>query len=48
MTLDFQGFGPTPGNSAEAGAKVGDATQDPPDPAAPRRAPEPELTARNA
>ena len=36
------------GNSAEAGTKVGDATQDPPDPAAPRRAPEPELTARNA
>ena len=28
--------------------QIGEATQDPPDPAAPRRAPEPELTARNA
>ena len=28
--------------------QIGEATQDPPDPAAPRCAPEPELTARNA
>ena len=28
--------------------QIGEATQDPPDPAAPRRAPKPELTARNA
>ena len=28
--------------------QIGEATQDPPDPAAPRRAPEPELPARNA
>ena len=44
----FKDLAPHPRGSAEAETKVGDATQDPPDPAAPRCAPEPELTASNA
>ena len=39
---------PTPPGIGRSRDKVGDATQDPPDPAAPRCAPEPELTASNA
>ena len=46
--INFGHLAPYPWGSAEAGTKVGDATQDPPDPAAPRCAPEPELTASNA
>ena len=46
--INFGHLAPQPWGSAEAGTKVGDATQDPPDPAAPRCAPEPELTASNA
>ena len=42
--INFGHLAPYPWGSAEAGTKVGDATQDPPDPAAPRCAPEPELT----